>query len=189
MKLLSVALAIVFTLPCVAFAGEKMPQHKAGMTHMTETTSKALPIEGGQSAFAAIQEIIAMLEGDPKSDWSKVDIEALRQHLIDMDNVTLHTVVKVTEASDSFEFSVSGESAIVGSIQRMISGHIMTMNGVDGWKFSAESNITGAVMSVTPPDKASMVKLRALGFIGVMAQGMHHQQHHWMLANGMMPHK
>jgi hypothetical protein len=34
-----------------------------------------------------------------------------------------------------------------------------------------------------------MVKLRALGFIGVMTRGMHHQQHHWMLATGMGPHQ
>jgi len=33
-----------------------------------------------------------------------------------------------------------------------------------------------------------MIKLSALGFIGVMTLGMHHQQHHWMLAKGMQAH-
>ncbi len=42
------------------------------------------------AAFGAVQEIVEILEADPATDWSKVDIDALRQHLIDMDNVTLH---------------------------------------------------------------------------------------------------
>ena len=36
-----------------------------------------------------IQEVVRILDADPKTDWSKVDLEALRQHLIDMDEVTL----------------------------------------------------------------------------------------------------
>ena len=36
---------------------------------------------GGQDAFAAIQEIVEILAADPKTDWSKVNIDALRQHL------------------------------------------------------------------------------------------------------------
>ena len=31
-------------------------------------------------------------------------------------------------------------------------------------------------------------KLKALGFIGVMTVGMHHQEHHLMIARGMHPH-
>ena len=38
----------------------------------------------------AIGEIVRILEADPKTDWSKVNLEALRQHLIDMNEVALH---------------------------------------------------------------------------------------------------
>jgi hypothetical protein len=31
-------------------------------------------------------------------------------------------------------------------------------------------------------------KLRALGFIGVLTLGMHHQMHHLMIAKGENPH-
>jgi len=41
----------------------------------------------GQDAFGAIREIVRILDADPKTDWSKVDLEALRQHLIDMNEV------------------------------------------------------------------------------------------------------
>jgi hypothetical protein len=44
------------------------------------------PTLPGQDAFGAIQEIVRMLEADPKTDWSKVDLETLRQHLIDMND-------------------------------------------------------------------------------------------------------
>ena len=47
------------------------------------------PTSPGQDAFGAIQEVVRMLDADPKTDWSKVDLEALRQHLIDMNEVTL----------------------------------------------------------------------------------------------------
>ena len=48
------------------------------------------PTSPGQDAFGAIQEIVRILDADPTTDWSKVDIGALREHLIDMNEVTLH---------------------------------------------------------------------------------------------------
>lgn len=53
------------------------------------TQQPALP---GQDAFGAIQEIVQILQSDPTTDWSKVNISALRQHLIDMNEVTLRAV-------------------------------------------------------------------------------------------------
>ena len=146
------------------------------------------PRETGQSAFAAIQEIVAMLNAKPTTDWSTVNIEALRQHLIDMNNVTLGAVVSVSQTGDSVRFAVTGEGAVQGSIKRMVMAHAASMNGVDDWKFTAEPTDTGAVLTVTPPEPASMVKLKALGFMGILTLGMHHQEHHWMLAHGMSPH-
>ena len=43
---------------------------------------------------------------------------------------------------------------------------------------------TLTVTSTLPADEA---KIRALGFIGVMTRGMHHQQHHLMIARGQSP--
>lgn len=76
--------------------------HTGGMNHgaalTTETTD--VPHEAGQSAFAAIQEIVMLREADRKTDWSRVDIEGLRQHLIDMQNVTLGTKVSSSKIGD-----------------------------------------------------------------------------------------
>ncbi len=174
-------LAALF-LPALA-AAQTMPGHHPGMT---AAPMAAMPSQPGQGAFAAIQEIVALLEADPKTDWSKVNIEALRQHLIDMDNVTLHATVTAEPAEGGMRFTVSGTGATRDSIQRMVMAHAATMNGA--WRFTAAPTDTGATLLVqTPP--ADEAKLRALGFIGVMTRGMHHQMHHLMLARGANPHQ
>jgi hypothetical protein len=183
MKAVSLAFAFALLIAGAALAAEKTHDHGAMMM------GSGMPGETGQAAFAAIQEIVTMLDTDPATDWAKVDIEGLRQHLIDMNNVTLGAAVEAAEVEGGIRFSVSGEGPVRESVRRMVMAHAATMNGIDGWLFKAANSDTGATLTVSPPDQASMVKLRALGFIGVMARGMHHQQHHWMLATGMDPHR
>ena len=182
MKAVSLAFAFALLTAGATLAAEKTHDHGAMMM------GSDMPGETGQAAFAAVQEIVAMLDADPATDWTKVDIEALRQHLIDMNNVTLGAAVEAAEVEGGIRFSVSGEGPARESVRRMVMAHAATMNGVDGWLFMAATSDTGATLTVSPPDQASMAKLRALGFIGVMARGMHHQQHHLMLATGMDPH-
>ena len=145
------------------------------------------PTQGGQSAFATIQEIVAILEADPKTDWSKVDIEALRQHLIDMDAVTLRAQSKSEPIDGGARFVVTGAGPVRDSIRRMTFAHAATMNGVGGWRMSAAEIDDGATLTVIAPAKDA-AKLRALGFIGVLTLGMHHQMHHLMIAKGESPH-
>ena len=73
------------------------------------------------------------------------------------------------------------------SIQRMVMAHAGIMNGVGGWKITGAETDNGAVMSVIVPAK-DLKKLQALGFIGMMTHGMHHQEHHLMIARGEHPH-
>jgi len=171
-----------------AHAQDQPMTPKPGMKHAAEMTIKTAPKEGGQSAFAAIQEIVVLLEANPNTDWSKVNIEALREHLIDMNNVTLEATIHKTQTQKDMTFEVSGKGDVIASIQRMVTGHVQTMDGVDGWKLIATKTLNGASLTVTLPDSNSMIKLRALGFMGMMARGTHHQEHHWMIANGMHPH-
>ncbi len=188
MKAFLTAIAFAVSLPAAAF-GQAMGHSKMMLGNQPGMTMQGmLPRETGQSAFAAIQEIVAILSANPATDWSKVDVEALRQHLIDMNNVTLGAAVEAKQSGDSMQFVVSGEGPIRDSIKRMVLAHAATMNGLEGWSFVAETRNNGALLTVTPPDHASMNELRALGFIGILTHGMHHQQHHWMLANGMSPH-
>jgi hypothetical protein len=62
------------------------------------------------------------------------------------------------------------------------------MDGVGGWRFAASETDDGAILTVLVP-ASDAAKLRGLGFIGVMARGMHHQMHHMMIARGQNPHQ
>ena len=124
---------------------------------------------------------------DPKTDWSKVNIDALRQHLIDMNNVTLAANVKNEPIDGGMRFDVTGEGPVRDSIRRMTAAHAATMNGVDGWKFEAAEIEGGASLTVHAPAKDAD-KLHGLGFLGVLTLGMHHQIHHLMIARGENPH-
>lgn len=142
--------------------------------------------EGGQSAFAAIQEVVSTLIADPATDWSKVDIEALRLHLVDMDNVTLRADVTREDIQGGARFVVtSADPAVTASIRAMVPAHVATMNGVEGWDMQADEVEGGAVLTVIGSDAD---RIRGLGFIGLMTVGMHHQAHHMALAKGQNPH-
>jgi hypothetical protein len=73
--------------------------------------------------FGAIQEIVRMLDADPKTDWSKVNLEALRQHLIDMDEVTLKADAATKQIDGGIEVTVTGMGRTVEAIQRMVPAH------------------------------------------------------------------
>jgi hypothetical protein len=183
------AVAIFLLISTAAAAQQSGPAHSSGMSHHAASGTAApagvvLPKEVGQSAFAAIQEIVALLEADPRTDWSKVDIEALRRHLIDMSNVTLHAEVEAEPILNGMRFIVTGKGPVRDSIRRMVKAHAETMSGTGGWTYAATERPDGAILTVTVPSPVDLVKLRALGFIGVMARGTHHQQHHLMIATG-----
>jgi hypothetical protein len=145
--------------------------------------SPGAPAEAGQSAFAAIQEIVAILKADPHTEWAKVDIDALRQHLVDMNAVMLEARVASAPVDGGSRFDVTGDGAVQDSIRRMVMAHAATMNGVDGWKFEAAPIAGGASLTVHAPPKDA-AKLKGLGFFGVLTLGMHHQMHHLMIARG-----
>ena len=186
--MLRIAFILSLIFPVHAFAQVGHERHMDGhQAMMSGQHAAAAPVQPGQGAFAAIQEIVGLLEADPSTDWSKVNIEALRQHLIDMDNVTLRAEVKSDSIDGGVRFAVSGTDAVRDSVQRMITAHAATMNGVGDWKFTAAMTHDGAILTVTAPAK-DQVKLRGLGFIGALTRGMHHQSHHLMISRGADPH-
>lgn len=160
-----------------------------GNTHnsqMMHTADKAM-LEPGQGAFAAIGEIVAALEADPETDWSKVDIDGLRAHLRDMDVVMIDSAARGEKVAGGMRYRVTGSVDVALSIQRMVLAHAAVMQGVDGWEYQAAEIVDGATLVVTVPD-SDMAKLSALGFYGILTSGMHHQAHHYMMATGGNPH-
>ncbi|HZP78889.1 MAG TPA: hypothetical protein VFB45_22320 [Pseudolabrys sp.] len=148
------------------------------------TGAQMLP---GQDAFGAIQEIVQILQSDPKTDWSKVNIEALQQHLIDMNEVTLHAIAAPRVFDTGIEFTVTGEGRTLEAIKRMIPAHVKELHNI-GWNASTEELPNGVKLTVVASDAQPLGKLTALGFMGIMVQGGHHQPHHLMMALGQFVH-
>jgi hypothetical protein len=192
MMLREVAFVAMF-LPASAFAhsasdsSSMMSYGTMDHTKMHAQMMGEAPTETGQSAFAAIQEIVGLLENDPNTDWLKVNIDALRDHLLDMDAVTLHATVDDRPVNGGIAFTVTGEGPVIDSIRRMVMAHAATMNGVNGWQYAPMEAPGGAIMTVIVPAQ-DQEKLRALGFFGVLTVGMHHPEHHLMIARGKHPH-
>ena len=104
-----------------------------------------------------------------------------------MNNVTLAANVKNEPLDGGIRYSVTGVGPVKDSIRRMVTAHAATMDGVDGWAFKASEIEDGAALTVLVPPKDAD-KLRGLGFFGVVTRGMHHQDHHLMIARGDNPH-
>jgi len=159
----------------------------SGHEHNMHMMGAAPVSELGQGAFAAIGEIVTALEADPHPDWLNVNIDALRDHLVDMNLVVIEADVVTSPTDFGQRFEISGEGDVVGSIQRMVVAHSSVMEGIAGWSYISEATDSGAVLEVTVPE-ADMARLKAIGFFGILTSGMHHQSHHWMMATGSNPH-
>jgi hypothetical protein len=156
-------------------------------------TASATPLTApGNDAFAAIQEVVQKLLADPKTDWTRVNLEPLRQHLADMQNFTLNVAVTAQKPIDNgVEFTVKPTTpGAAGSLDRLFSAHPAILKQESGWDMTATKNPDGSttarVTGATPEDAA---KIRGLGYIGVVAFGEHHQAHHWQMATGGDPHR
>jgi hypothetical protein len=179
-----VAAAALIAIPVILHA-----QHEGHGGHdMAAMAAEAAPKESGQAAFGAIGEIVAMLAADPRTDWSKVDVDALRTHLVDMDNVTLHARVASTPVPGGMRFDIAGEGPVRDSIRRMSAAHAASVEASEGRKVKVAETPAGAAMTVTSADPAAAARIRALGFFGEMTLGAHHQTHHLMMARGEMHH-
>ncbi|MBX3134489.1 MAG: hypothetical protein KF689_13995 [Gemmatimonadaceae bacterium] len=159
--------------------------HTPGMQHPAADPPK----EGGQSAFTAIAEIVRMLDADPRTDWSKVNIEALRQHLIDMDEVTMRATVRAESVAGGAAFTVTGSGRTLEAIRRMTQARARTGDATGAIRMSVAEVPDGvrfAALAANPSDARAVARIRGLGFIGVVALGDHHAPHHLGIANGSM---
>lgn len=169
-------------------ASNAAPNTGAGHSAHALHGARTLPVQGGQSAFAAIAEIVALLEADPDTDWSKVDIAALREHLIDMNSLMLEAKATSTVEGDTIRFRIEGEGGVLRAIQAMVPAHAAELNKTGPWAVDAQTTSDGAVLAVKAPTAGELEKAKALGFFGLMAKGSHHQPHHLAMATGMMNH-
>ena len=142
--------------------------------------------QSGQDAYAAISEVVRILEADATTDWSKVDLEALRQHLIDMNDVTLRSAARSTAIAGGAQFDVTGEGRTAGAIRRMLAAHAPMLSRLPEYAATVEEIPGGTRFTVRAKqggDTATEAR-NSLGFIGLLTVGAHHAMHHLALARG-----
>jgi hypothetical protein len=166
--------------------GQMGGMHEQMMQGMHGHGAAGGPTMPGQDTFGTIQEIVQILEADPATDWSKVNIAALREHLIDMNEVTLHATANQHIADNSLVIEVTGEGRTLAAIKRMVPEHVHMLQSM-GWNAKTADLANGVTLTVTAADAPALTRLKALGFIGIMVQGGQHQQHHLMMAKGQFP--
>lgn len=186
-------LRLLLSLTCVVFAlmslsgyaQEKQHEHTEGMKHDTMVSGELQPTQGGDAAFAAIIEIVGLLEQDPNTPWDQVDIDLLRMHLLDMNQVMLNTTAKKEVVGDKeIIFTITGDDKSVASVHRMVPAHSIFIQEARGWVIEPVLTETGAILTVTTENPAAVKRLWALGFYGFMSLESHHQAHHYQMALG-----
>ena len=160
--------------------GGKMMERMQNM----HSNMHAADAASGQSAFDLISSVVDQLEANPNTDWENVNIEALRQHLVDMNQVTLYAEVETSEVEGGARYMVSGDGRTRDAIKRMVPTHASQIQGELGWNAATETVRNGVVLTVTSDDPAQTAKIRGLGFLGFMVQGEHHDDHHLLMAGG-----
>ena len=145
------------------------------------------PTLPGQDAFGAISEIVRILDADPQTDWSQVDLERLRQHLIDMNEVVLRAEVRTSPVPGGLVMDVTGAGRTESAIRAMVIPHATELDQMPGLAAKTEPIPGGVRLTVTArnaEDAKAVARVRGLGFIGLLTLGAHHQPHHLAMARG-----
>lgn len=142
------------------------------------------PTEPGQGAFATIAEIVVILANDPMTDWDKVDIAGLREHLVDMDELSLRASSTTAVFDDRIVFTITGSGRTLQAIQTMVPAHAGVLSRTTAWDAKGEVTASGATLTIKSNKPLVLKIVKALGFYGVMATGAHHQTHHLAMAKG-----
>ena len=76
----------------------------------------------------------------------------LRDHLVDMNSLTLKATVAVSETADGVEFTVTGDEVTLRAIQSMVPAHAVELNKMSVWNAQtqllrgcSEFRVTGLV--------------------------------------------
>lgn len=84
-------LGFLIAIPSLS-AAQDAHSNSPGMVH----GAAAALTEPGQGAFGALSEVVRVLEADPGTDWSKMDLDGLQAHLLAMNLLVTGAVVETT---------------------------------------------------------------------------------------------
>ncbi len=184
---------VLVALPAVALVSgdtEAVPGASPAPTPDTRGAQPAPLSEPGNAAFAAVAEVVREMNARPDTDWSRVDLEALRRHLRDMERFTLDAeILRREEIPGGLRVVVGGpDEEVRQAVRRTVEAHGPMLERETGWDARVRAEAERTVLAVTADRTADVARIRGLGYIGLMATGAHHTRHHWMIATGRHPH-
>jgi hypothetical protein len=168
-----------------------LAQHPPGHHRDQAATGGSEPTEPGQQAFAAIAEVVRLLDADPATDWTTVDLDRLRRHLVDMDEVVMRAAVRQRPVPGGLAMDVTGTGRTERAIQAMVVPHARELDHLPAYAAKTEPIKGGVRLTVTArraEDPRAVARLRGLGFFGLLTAGGHHAPHHLARARGDRPH-
>ncbi|WP_299284976.1 hypothetical protein [uncultured Tateyamaria sp.] len=162
--------------------------HGAGMDHSAhghdQIATGGVLSEPGQGAFAALSEVVRVLEADPDTDWATVNLSGLRAHLVDMDRMISDAVVSETDVLNGIIALATGDTETIATLQRMVPAHAAQLAKDDRWTVETLQIEDGIELRVTSDDPDVVDRIKGLGFFGLMASQDHHREHHLIMALG-----
>jgi len=139
---------------------------------------------GSPDAFTAIRNVVQQLEANPETDWSTINIDALRNHLIDMHELTINAAVTSSQVDGGATYQVTGAGRTLEAIRRMVPTHAAQIVSETGWATRTREIDGGVEVTVTAEAPEQVARIRALGFAGFMVSGEHHDAHHLAIVGG-----
>jgi len=114
----------------------------------------------------------------PNTNWSTVNVDALRAHLLDMDKVFMQADAGISVVEDEVRIHITGKGTTLSAVQRMIPAHASMMNGYRDWRSSAVQTQDGALWTIGTKAASERERIKALGLFGLLVLGSHHSPHH-----------
>jgi hypothetical protein len=190
---MSIAFAILLGGATFTFAQTAQNNHSQTMDHGTHMKADSVAVspltEPGQGAFASLSEIVSVLEADPETDWSQVNLGALRDHLVDMDRLVTYTTVKELELTNGVRAVASADADTIATLRRMVPAHAAELAKDDRWDVEVKEGAESLELTATSADSGAILRIKSLGYFGLMASQDHHKEHHVMMARGGNAHR
>ena len=180
-----------FFIFCIIFSTQLLAENNhTQMHHQQMMQSKSNLTQAGNDIFATIQEVIVKLDNNPDTDWHKVNIEALRQHLLDMNDMAINVeVVNKKFLKNGLEVVVQAlTTRAETTLERVFKAHPYHLGRETGWDMQVVRKGKQFIVTTITEKTEDVAKIVALSYIGLMAYGNHHQPHHWAISTKQNPH-
>ncbi len=158
--------------------------------YQNQNLNNTLLTEAGNDIFGTIQEVINKLNTNPNTNWKQVNIEALRQHLLDMSDIASAVdVISQTPIKNGLRVVISpNKPRALRSLERILRNYPEQLQSKTGWIMRIKKQGLQYQLTITgKPSDAD--KIRALGYFGLMTYGNQHQVHHWSIINSKNNHQ